>query len=509
MGSRAETKIADDEASPFFRGRLFHGMLLLAGGEMAAKLFCFLAFARLGRVLGPERYGSLEFVLAVIVFFTLPADCGLGSYGAREIARGRWSLPRLLAGVMTLRMSMAALSVGLLLAILPALPAQSRTLLAIYGAGLLIVPLQFSWLFQGLGKMQWVAAGSVIRYGVFAGLIFLCLGTDISLIWIGIIECLSILISGLVCLWVARQDLKGTLAEWPPQSADLAGHMGSALPIGLSQVSWAVLWYFATVFLGIWVAGESLGQFAAALRIVMAIHTFVWMYFYNLLPAISRTAAASAKGLQPLLGPSLALTSWAGGLGALLVSILADEIMALIFGEAYRPGGRLLAVLIWAVPLALVNGHYRYALIACDHERLELRCNAIGAAVAASLGVLLIPARGALSGAVVLLVSALVVSVLAYAAAREARLSVPSIARILPASSAIVVAGLVANGVSTYGPWMAAAVAAAAYLSVLAIYEFRGPLGWRVRPVRSKVPMPLDALPVVERTLDFQGPISA
>ena len=56
--------------------------------------------------------------------------------------------------------------------------------------------------------------------------------------------------------------------------------------------------------------------------------------------------------------------------------------------------GRLLAVLIWAVPPPC-SGHYRYALIACDHERLEFRCNAIAAVVALVLGVVLIPIYGA------------------------------------------------------------------------------------------------------------------
>ena len=209
------------------------------------------------------------------------------------------------------------------------------------------------------------------------------------------------------------------------------------------------------------------------------------------------------------MGPSLALTSWAGGLAALLVTLLADDIIALAYGEAYRPAGRLLAVLIWAVPLALVSGHYRYALIACDHERLEFRCNAIGAAVAVGLGVLLIPSHGAFSAAVALVASALVVLVLAHAAAREAGVAVPSIARVLPACSALVVAGLAARSLSGFGSWVAAAGATGVYLSLLVCIEFRGPLRWRVRPVRPEPAAPLGALRDGETSLDFQGPISA
>jgi len=479
MDAHSETRDEPQSPPPAGGGRLVQGMLLLCGGEMAAKLFCFFAFTRIGRLLGPERYGRLEFVLALIVFFTLPADGGLGSYAARETARGRFPAPQLLAGVATLRMLLALGSFAVLMATVMTLPAPVGVLLSVYGLGFLLMPMQLQWLFQGRGRMEWVAAASVVRYGVFAGLIFFCLRPETSLVWIGIFEALSLLVSSALCAFVARSDLGAAMADWPPQPADLVRHLRGSWPIGLSQVSWVALWYFATVFLGLWVAGESLGRFAAAHRIVMALHTFVWMYFYNLLPSLCRTAAAPGDEMQRLLGPSLTLTAWVGGLAGLLVTILADDIAALMYGEAYRSAGRLLAVLIWAVPLALVSGHYRYAMIACDHERREFRCNAIGASAAIGLGVLLIPPYGAFAAAVALTVAALVVLVLAHAAAREACVSVPPIYLVLPPLTALVVAGLAGRGLSSFGSRVAAAGAACVYLSLLAAYEARSLLRWR------------------------------
>ncbi len=444
MGSSTEAVNSPVAPHPF-HGQLMRGMVLLGGGEMAAKLFTFLAFTRIGRVLGPERYGSLEFVLALIVFFTLPADCGLGSYGARELARGRYPAATLLAGVASLRMLLALGSFAVLLLTVVALPPAQGILLLIYGLGFLLAPLQLQWLFQGRGRMQWVAGASVVRYGVFAALIFACLRPDTSLAWIGVFEGLSLVAAAALCVTAARRDLRATLAEWPPRLAELLTHLRSSWPIGLSQVSWAALWYFATVFLGLFVADQSLGQFTASHRIVMALHTFVWMYFYNLLPAICRTAAAPGEQMQALLGPSLRFTTWAGCYGAMLVTVLADEIMSLAYGEAYRPAGAMLAVLIWAVPLALVSGHYRYALVACDRERLEFRGNAIGAIAAILLGLLLIPMQGAIAAAAALAISALVVLILAYASCREAGVSVPAISRVVPPLAALAVAGLAAR----------------------------------------------------------------
>jgi len=195
------------------------------------------------------------------------------------------------------------------------LPVSVGVLLVIYGLGCRLMPLQLQWLFQGRGKMEWVAAASVVRYGVFAGLIFLVLGAGASLLSIGVFECVSLVASSVMGIVVARSDLRAKLAALPPRLSELGAHLRCAWPIGMSQVCWAALWYVSTVLVGLWVAGESLGQFTASHRIVMALHTLVYMYFYNLLPAVCRSAAGPGKQMQSLLGPSLALTSSAGGWG--------------------------------------------------------------------------------------------------------------------------------------------------------------------------------------------------
>jgi len=76
--------------------RLAANLLYLLTGEFAAKLLTFASFSYLARLLGPQDYGFLEFTLAVMVFFTLPVDLGLGTYGAREIARHPDQAARLL-----------------------------------------------------------------------------------------------------------------------------------------------------------------------------------------------------------------------------------------------------------------------------------------------------------------------------------------------------------------------------------------------------------------------------
>src|SRR5580700_5574738 len=94
--------------------RLAINFLFLSGGEFGAKLLTFASFTYLARTLGPVSYGSVEFTLAVMAFFTLPTDLGLGTFGAREIARNPTAAPRLLREITGLRLFFSLCSMLLL-----------------------------------------------------------------------------------------------------------------------------------------------------------------------------------------------------------------------------------------------------------------------------------------------------------------------------------------------------------------------------------------------------------
>src|SRR6478609_8165938 len=126
----AEEKLTQVAASP----RLAINFFFLSGGECIAKLLTFVTFAYLSRALGPSQYGFLEFTLAVMVFFTLPVDLGLGAYGAREIATHPERAPHFLREITGVRMILALFSILALTVFILLLPkpADIKVLLACY-----------------------------------------------------------------------------------------------------------------------------------------------------------------------------------------------------------------------------------------------------------------------------------------------------------------------------------------------------------------------------------------
>jgi O-antigen/teichoic acid export membrane protein len=455
--------------------RLTANFLLLTGGEGLAKVATFAAFIYLARVLGPDRYGGLEFVLAAMVFFTLPVDLGLGTYGARELARHRGRAADLLREVTALRLLLAGASfalVVLLAAVLPRGP-EDRALLLVYGLTLLAEPLMLQWFFQGHDSMHWVALATLIRRWGFALLVLAVARADTPLPWVGACECAAAAAVVAFGLAVLRRRMGMALPLPRVRPAALGGHLRQSAPIGLSELAWAFLWYFATVLLGLFVAGEELGWFGAAHRIVMALHTFVWLYFFNLLPTLARGVTQPGERLRALVGRSVGLTAWGGVLVALVVTLLAGKLLGLAFGPRYAGAATPLTVLVWMIPVALLSGHYRYLLIAGNRQRLECLCTACSAAVALGLGATLIPPFGAAGAAAALLTASVVNLILACAFAWREVAPVPFHRQVaLPLLAA---AGALAcfKALSGAGAWTAAAGATAAYLVPFAVWGRR------------------------------------
>jgi O-antigen/teichoic acid export membrane protein len=456
--------------------RLAINFLFLSCGEFAAKLLTFASFSYLARTFGPVNYGFIEFTLAVMVFFTMPADLGLGSYGAREIARNPERASRLLHEITGLRMaltvcSMAGLAIFILLV---RKTIEVKLLLALYGVSLIGCPFLLQWFFQAHDRMQWVGAASIVRQIGFASLVFLLCRRGAPLVYIGVIECASVAAVSCFCVYIARMQM-GFGWPWPDLHVSrLFGHVREAAPIGLTELAWAFMWYFCTVLLGFVFADRTLGWFGASHRALMALHTFVWLYFFNLLPSISRCVARPNAELLALMDGSVRFTAWAGLFLAGVLTAGAPEVLTAIYGPSFRPAAQSLAILAWMLPVAMLSGHHRFALIAYSQQNRLLWCTTLSAVAAVALGFAIVPFYGGIGAAWALLLANVVNFALVYFAVRDVIVEVP-IARQVAAPFAVLLvsaAGYFAIA-AKWNVWTALGGASAIYLCGLILADGR------------------------------------
>jgi O-antigen/teichoic acid export membrane protein len=485
MGQPAATVAAIDAAieasagpaaaNPANSRRLTLNFFVLSAGEFAAKLLTFAAFSYLARHLSASDYGALEFTLAVMVFFTLPVDLGLGSYGAREIAKNPAAARRLLHEITGIRALLAVCSFVVLALFVLVLPkdAAVKRLLLVYGLSLLANPFFLQWFFQAFDCMQWVAAASIVRQTAFAGFLFFCIKPQTPLFVVGLVECVSVAGVAVFCLYVVHWRM-GFDLPWPKfRQRTLASHLTEAAPIGLTELAWAFMWYFGTVLLGLIFSDASLGWFGASHRALMALHTFVWLYFFNLLPSISRCVGLPNDCLLALIQRSLRFAAWSSGFAAFMITVFAREVLTILYGPHFAPAAATLSILAWILPIAMLSGHHRYILLAYGHQRRLLRCTATSAVVAVILGFALVPWFPGKGAATALLAANLVNFALVYHSVRQLIVTVPVWRQVYEPMLALSSATAVYLLIPFEHSWVAAAIGCAVYIAMLVCLEGR------------------------------------
>ena len=406
--------------------KLLRDFLTLSGGQLFSKIIALLAFIHIARTLEPVQYGAVEFAVALGLFFTLAINFGLAEVGARRIAQDRDCVPSLAAQIPSARIVLAAAlipvmaSSGLLTKYSASV--ESLQLILLFSISLLAIPWQQDWLLQGLEMMGGVAVARVIRSMVFGAGVFICVQSSSDLVQIGVVEvCATAVVAA---YYIGFQHFRVTPVRLRFSPTEIRNLLQEGSSIGLSRVIWAVTQYVPFLLLASLVGGNDTAWFSAANRIVVSLLMFSWIYHFNLYPAIARYIGDSPDELNNLLRASFRVVAWVGILMAMVITLLAEPLLMILFGDRFAAAAPAMAVLVWAIPMTTLSGHARWTLIAGGHQQCVLGAQTAGAAVMLIVGPVLIWQYQSVGAAIAMLAATFISWVVAhcFAAVRVAQL---------------------------------------------------------------------------------------
>lgn len=409
------------------RPRLVRDLGALLAGDAFSKIAGFAAFAWLARVLTPAAYGSVELAAAMVLFFGLAVDFGLGPIGAREIARE----PRRTAG---LARTIPALRGILALLTVPAMgltawaigqPPEAVRVVWLFAFSLLFAPFTQSWILQGLDRMSWVSVAQPLRMAVFVAGVILLVRSPTDLLWVGAAQIASAV--AVAAYFLVAQRALGLPLMPTFRGVALRGLIREALPVGAEQIVWALNQYLPIVMVAALLDPDSLAFFGGAHRIIISLGGFISVYHFNLYPTLARRAGQGREAVAALVEPSFRVTAWAGVGAALALGMLAGPLVRLAYGAAFAPAAAPLAVLAWVLPVSLLSGHARFALIAAGHQTQELVAQLAGSGVTIAGCLLLIPTVGPVGAGVAMVTASAVVWGVAHRFATARVASLPSL----------------------------------------------------------------------------------
>jgi O-antigen/teichoic acid export membrane protein len=324
--------------------------------------------------------------------------------------------------------------------------------------------------------MQWVAAGTATRNFVFVALVLALMRPGSDIRWVAVAEVGGVLALALVNFYLLHKRLRVTL-EWTGAAAGTGRLLKDVWPLGVSDFTWACLWYSPGIVTG-WMSlsnTEDVAWIAASVRIILALHTFVFLYFFNMLPNLARELAVGVEPWRDLVSRSMRSSMWPALLIAVGGTLIAPLLVPIIFGAAYVQAVLPFQIAVWMIPVTWFSGHFRFSLIAGGHQRWEFAVSAITAVVTVASAIVFVRLWSSAGAAAALLTGGVVNAALAFAAMRRTIGDMPLAGCVRPALVASA-AGLSAGVAATMagGPIAGAGVAClmAAGLGASEIREF-------------------------------------
>ena len=372
----------------------------LVGAQIATKAINLLVSVALVRWLGVDELGRYAYVLAFCFPFGALADFGLATLAIRDACRAPDQAPGVIAAArragLTLATASAAAMVGLAL-----LVGHDTALVAAIGLGGLasIVSALTMPSLVLLTAREHMDRLSLHR--VAAAALSSAVTVAVLMVRGGVVALLAGALAASVVMWLLARVLAGDPGA---ASAMAPGAMRvllrRALPFGLLTLGFALYYRIDMVMLEWLAAPGELGQYAAAYRFLDAVIALAAALGGPLFPRLSSLALAAPGearrllevGWRPLLALGLPLTAG--------TVVLADDLVALLFGADFAGAAPLLRLLILGtLPLFWVSVA-NHALIAADRVWPLVGVYALSALLNVVANLLLIPGWGAAGAAV-------------------------------------------------------------------------------------------------------------
>lgn len=400
-------------------GRVGRNFTILAVSQVASRLLAFAVTIYLTRTLLPGRFGAVAFATSLLPCAGLLVDFGFDSLGPLEVARS-WKAGTLLARIVVRwRLTMLLPAGALLAAFAFAAPIEplTRTVLLLYGLSLLANALDLNWYFLGRGHMRPVALADLGCQALITAASLLLVNTPEHVLRVPVIFFGARM---LTVLWLALQ-FRRERDSAPADSARpaLRPLLHQSLPFLGSAAIGVLRQYFDLILVGVWLGSEAAGIYGAAYRFVWVPILFMGAYLTALRPTMVQTAQRGEEDLRHLMRRVMPPVAAFGGGVTVGGVILANPLIALVFGEAYRGAVVPFQLLLVAFLVMTLSRPFRLLLVANHGVDVDLRIMAVSAAVNVLANLALVPTLGLAGAATTNVISEVLILVLTFFAVRS------------------------------------------------------------------------------------------
>ncbi len=451
---------------------MFRNLLSLLVADLTTRVLGIVATVYLGRQLGDDGFGLLNFAFAVASYFLMPVNFGFNEYGVLQVSpdRSTTSIRRQLGLLFGLRSVIAVVAFAALVICSFAVPRfhSMQPMLLLAGTMVLAYALSTEWLFTAVERMSLIAVARIASSLLYFGLLFLFIRSADDLLMAAGLQAgrhaLLVLILLLLCARkLSRLSMTFDRAAW----REIGVYV---LPIGLAAALSRMHSNVDLVLLGFLVEDDALGWYAAALHLIGAARTLKMTMGQVILPRL-----ASRRGQRAdMLALGQKLQRYVSVLGVMIAvggSTLGPELIAASYGAEFANAALPLQIGVWTVFFELVGLVYTNILFIRNRHRFAAFYG-ISLAVNIAANLALIPSFHIAGSAVAFVLSNGVWIALCYRAVRLDDFLIPVFPPLAKPLVAGILMALAALMLRPYGFWVAGFGSVVLYSSVLFVMGF-------------------------------------
>ena len=390
------------------------GILFLS--QIVTIILSFLYIIYMARYLGTSGFGILSFALAFSGIFVIIVDLGLSMLTVREVSRDKSLAGKYLGNTILLKIILAILMLFLILLVVKIVNYPQETVNVVYLIGFALIFGSFSSIFnsifQAYEKMEYQSYGQIITsflmlLGVLIA-IYLELGLYAFASIYFIVNLIVLIYSLFICSW------KFVLPKIEIDTEFWKLIIFEALPFGLTSIFVVIYYYVDTVMLSILIPNSNsiIGWYSAAYRLVTPLTFIPGIFFTSVFPVMSNFYGKSETSLKFAFERSIKYMLILGIPIATGITILANKIILLIYGQTYFPSVIALQILIWTVPLIFIDSAFAYLFSSMNKQATVAKIMGIVALFNILVNIILIPLYSYIGASIVTLASDLITLIL-------------------------------------------------------------------------------------------------
>lgn len=395
---------------------MLKNLLSLLSAEILIRLIGLFITIYLGRTLGVENFGLLNFAFAIAAYFALPVNFGFTDYGILHVSRDRTAehIGFQVGQLLGLRLTIGIGCMVILITASYLVPRLQEIQPLIWAAGILIFTyaLSLEWLFTAIEKMTIIAVARVLGSVFLAISVVLLIENSDDLTQVAFLQAgreglITVLLLVMAGARITRISFRIDLAAWKST-------LRFVLPIGLSTFLALAHANFDLILVGFLVDSEQLGWYAATLHLIGTAAVAQRLLAQVLLPRLATIAHVDksvervGRALQRYLTTAAVFITAFG-------CYLSADIIAVTFGNEYSGAVLPLQIGIWRVGLELAGMIFVRSIFIRNQNRFAF-IFAISVAVNIALNFTLIPPLGITGSATAYVIST---AMLFYLARRE------------------------------------------------------------------------------------------